>query len=108
MRPRRFACNVGRKQYLPAPGALHFKRGYLAEGLVGGIVLPEPELPLELPGLVAPELPGTPVPVPLEVPLLPLPMPVLPLLPVPLLPPPIPLLPELSGIVLPDDPDPPP
>ncbi len=63
-----------------------------------------------LPGLVAPELPGMPVPAPLDVPLLPLLMPVLPLLPVPLLPPlaPMPLLlpapPELSGM-LPEEPD---
>ena len=53
-------------------------------GLVGGMVLP---------GMVAPELPGTPVPAPLEVPLLPL---------LPAVPPM--LLPELSGM-LPEEPD---
>lgn len=73
---------------------------YFPAGLVGGMVLP---------GLVAPELPGMPVPAPLEVPLLPLLMPLLPLLPVPLLPLPLPMLlplapPELSGM-LPDEPD---
>ena len=54
---------------------------YLPAGLVGGMVLP---------GLVTPELPGTPVPAPLEVPLLPLEPPM--------------LLPELSGMPL-EEPD---
>ena len=47
-------------------------RSYFPIGAVGGMVLP---------GLVAPELPGIPVPAPLDVPLLPLLMPVMPLLP---------------------------
>ena len=64
-------------------------RGYFPSGAVGGMVLP---------GLVAPELPGIPVPAPLEVPLLPLLMPGMPLLPLDpvVLEPPM-LLPALPG-----------
>ena len=60
------------------------------------------ELLPPVPGLVTPELPGVPVPAPLEVPLLPL---LLPLLPMPPVLPPL-LLPLLSGIALPEGPAP--
>lgn len=80
---------------------------YLPTGLVGGKELLPP-----VPGLVTPELPGVPVPAPLEVPLLPLlPLPLLPLplllplLPMPPVLPPL-LLPLLSGITLPEGPAP--
>lgn len=77
---------------------------YFPVGLVGGMPLPELEVALELEvpvesGMVAPELPGVPVPLPLDVPLPPL-VPLVPLLSEPLA-----LLPPLA---LPEAPAPPP
>ena len=70
-----------------------------------GLEVEEP-VPVE-PGMVAPELPGTPMPLPLDVP--PLPLLSMPLAPLPAPAPPelleLPELPELSGIALPDDPE---
>ena len=84
-------------QVVERAGRVARSADYLPTGLVGGKELLPP-----VPGLVTPELPGVPVPAPLEVPLLPL-LPMPPVLLPPLL---LPLLPLLSGIELPEGPAP--